>query len=129
MSFEENVARLYEWAMGRPPSMFELFWILACIDEARYGGKRDEMVEEMIEEKMRQIEEQRTLYEEAKSKLRKAKPEPHIITWSEWGPKPDDGAAVIESAYQPTLAPDVFELVKRSAERIAESGKRPIAHE
>ncbi len=125
MSFEENVARLYEWAMGRPPSMFELFWILACIDEARYGGKRDEMVEE----KMRQIEKQRTLYEEAKSKLRKSKPEPHIITWSEWEPKPDDDAAVIESAYQPTLAPDVFERVKRSAERIVESGKRPIAHE
>jgi hypothetical protein len=125
MSFEENVARLYEWAMGRPPSMFELLVILACINEARYGGKRDEMVEE----KTRQIEEQRTLYEEAKANLRKAKPEPHIITWSEWGPKPDDGAAVIESAYQPTLAPDVFERVKRSAERIAESGKRPIAHE
>lgn len=129
MSFEENVARLYERAMGRSPSMFELFTVLACIDEARYGGKRDEMVEEMIEEKTRQIEEQRTLYEEAKAKLRKAKPEPHIITWLEWGPKPDDGAAVIESAYQPALAPDVFERVKRSAERIAESGKRPIAHE
>jgi len=129
MSFEENVARLYEWAMGRPPSMLELFTVLACINEARCGGKRDEMVEEMIEEKTRQVEKQRTLYEEAKSKLRKAKPEPHIITWSEWWPKPDDGAAVIESAYQPTLAPDVFERVKRSAERIAESGKRPIAHE
>ena len=129
MSYEENVARLYKRVMGRPPSMLELFTILACINEARYSGKRDEMVEEMVEEKMRQIEEQRTLREEAKSKLRKAKPEPHIITWSEWGPKPDDGAVVIESAYQPTLAPDVFERVQRSADRIAESGKRPIAHE
>jgi len=129
LSYEENVARLYKRVMGRPPSMLELFTILACINEARYSGKRDEMVEEMVEEKMRQIEEQRTLYEEAKSKLRKSKPEPHIITWSEWEPKPDDDAAVIESAYQPTLAPDVFERVKRSAERIAESGKRPIAHE
>lgn len=62
MSYEKNVARLYERVMGRPPSMFELFVILACIDKARYGHK--------VAEEQSRIEDERKLYEEAKAKLK-----------------------------------------------------------
>ena len=80
MSYEENVARLYERVMGRPPSMLELFTILACIDEARYGHK--------VAEEQSRIEDERKLYEEAKAKLKGYTPQCVIV--DEMGNEPDE---------------------------------------
>ena len=80
MSYEENVARLYERVTGRPPSMLELFTILACINEARYGHK--------VAEEQSRIEGERKLYEEAKAKLKGYTPQCVII--DEVGNEPDE---------------------------------------
>lgn len=80
MSYEKNVARLYERVMGRPPSMFELFVILACIDKARYGHN--------VAEEQSRIEDERKLYEEAKAKLKGYTPQCVII--DETGNEPDE---------------------------------------
>ena len=80
MSFEENVARLYERVTGRPPSMLELFTILACINEARYGHK--------VAEEQSRIEGERKLYEEAKAKLKGYTPQCVIV--DEMGNEPDE---------------------------------------